>query len=96
MIDGDEREQIDAQALARVDAAVAFAESSPFPAPESLYDDVYVLSDQVTARTRSDHDARERAPAPELRRRRGRAGAGEEIPQQLTDALAAGEDAGGR
>ena len=35
------------QALARVDAAVEFAEASPFPAPESLYDDVYVLGDEV-------------------------------------------------
>ena len=24
-----------------------FAEASPFPPPESLYDDVYVLGDQV-------------------------------------------------
>ncbi len=43
VIDEGERERIDAEAIARVDAAVAFAESSPFPAPESLYDDVYVL-----------------------------------------------------
>jgi pyruvate dehydrogenase E1 component alpha subunit len=42
-----EREQIDAEALARVDEAVAFADASPFPAPESLYDDVYVLGEQV-------------------------------------------------
>ena len=32
---------------AQVDEAVAFAEASPFPSPESLYDDVYVLGDQV-------------------------------------------------
>src|SRR2546430_7094071 len=38
-----ERERIDAEAIARVDAAVRFAESSPFPEPESLYDDAYVL-----------------------------------------------------
>ena len=42
-----EREEIDAAAIARVDAAVEFAESSPDPAPGSLYDDVYVLGDQV-------------------------------------------------
>jgi pyruvate dehydrogenase E1 component alpha subunit len=42
-----EREEIDASAIARVDAAVEFAEASPHPAPESLYDDVYVLGDQV-------------------------------------------------
>jgi pyruvate dehydrogenase E1 component alpha subunit len=43
VIDDAERQRIDADAIARVDAAVAFAEASPFPAPESLYDDVYVL-----------------------------------------------------
>jgi len=40
-------EQLDADAVARVDEAVAFADASPFPAPESLYDDVYALGDQV-------------------------------------------------
>lgn len=39
--------ELDEAALARVDDAVAFADASPFPAPESLYDDVYVLGDQV-------------------------------------------------
>ncbi|MEA2300593.1 MAG: pyruvate dehydrogenase component alpha subunit [Solirubrobacteraceae bacterium] len=47
VIGPDEREQIDAAAIARVDRAVEFAESSPHPAPESLYDDVYVMGDQV-------------------------------------------------
>ena len=45
VIDEDELARIDAEAIARVDAAVAFADASPFPAPESLYDDVYVLDD---------------------------------------------------
>ena len=43
----EEREALDAAAIARVDEAVAFAEASPFPTPESLYDDVYVLGGQV-------------------------------------------------
>jgi TPP-dependent pyruvate/acetoin dehydrogenase alpha subunit len=30
-----------------VDGAVAFAEASPFPPAESLYEDVYVLGEQV-------------------------------------------------
>jgi pyruvate dehydrogenase E1 component alpha subunit len=38
---------LDAQAVATVDEAVAFADASPFPTPESLYDDVYALGDQV-------------------------------------------------
>jgi len=40
-------EQFDEDAIKRVDEAVAFADASPFPAPESLYDNVYVLGDQV-------------------------------------------------
>ena len=47
MLDEAAIEQLDAQAVERVDEAVAFADSSPFPAPESLYDDVYALGDQV-------------------------------------------------
>jgi pyruvate dehydrogenase E1 component alpha subunit len=46
-IDAAEHEQIDADAIARVDAAVAFAEASPFPDPSTLYDDVYVLDREV-------------------------------------------------
>ena len=37
----------DEEAAKRVDEAVAFADASPFPTPESLYDDVYALGDQV-------------------------------------------------
>jgi pyruvate dehydrogenase E1 component subunit alpha len=47
VIDEDERERMDAEAVARVDEAVAFADQSPFPAPESLYDNVYVLGGQL-------------------------------------------------
>jgi pyruvate dehydrogenase E1 component alpha subunit len=47
VISEDEREGMDKTAIETVDAAVEFAENSPFPAPESLYDDVYVLGDQV-------------------------------------------------
>jgi pyruvate dehydrogenase E1 component alpha subunit len=47
VIDEAERARIDAEAIARVDRAVEFAEASPFPAPESLYDDVYVLDPNV-------------------------------------------------
>jgi pyruvate dehydrogenase E1 component alpha subunit len=47
VISEDEREGMDKSAIETVDAAVEFAENSPFPAPESLYDDVYVLGDQV-------------------------------------------------
>jgi pyruvate dehydrogenase E1 component alpha subunit len=85
-----ELEQIDAEAIARVDAAVEFAENSPFPEPEALYDDVYVLDGEV----RGSYTA----PRTEAARVSGASGesseaaANDEIPQQLTHALAAGED----
>jgi pyruvate dehydrogenase E1 component alpha subunit len=47
MLDGEQREQIDREAIERVDAAVAFADASPHPSPNALYDDIYVLGDQV-------------------------------------------------
>jgi pyruvate dehydrogenase E1 component alpha subunit len=97
VIDEAERERIDEEAIARVDAAVAFADASPLPTPESLYDDVYVLDQEVqgwysleTADDRvSTADGGEDGAG-------GEAGFGsaanDEIPQQLTEALAAGED----
>ncbi len=47
ILDDAELEQIDKEALERIEQAVEFAEASPFPAPESLYDDVYVLGEQI-------------------------------------------------
>jgi pyruvate dehydrogenase E1 component alpha subunit len=88
VIDADEQARIDAEATERVDRAVAFAEASPFPEPESLYDDVYVLDDEVrgsySVRTTS---AIAPAPGPPEENSTG------EIPQQITTALQAGEDA---
>jgi pyruvate dehydrogenase E1 component alpha subunit len=79
--------EIDAAAIAAVDDAVAFAEQSPFPPAEALYDDIYVLegeapgwySVQTTPPSAGSGRASEQA-------------ANDEIPQQLTSALAAGED----
>jgi pyruvate dehydrogenase E1 component alpha subunit len=94
VIDEEERARIDEEAVAKVDAAVAFAEASPLPAPESLYDDVYVLDPEVRG-WYSLETADDRAGTAEA----GAAGNGaaasaanDEIPQQLTEALAAGED----
>ncbi|MGH2969682.1 MAG: pyruvate dehydrogenase (acetyl-transferring) E1 component subunit alpha [Solirubrobacteraceae bacterium] len=47
LLDQGEPERIDEAVVKRIDEAVAFADRSPFPAPESLYDDIYVLGDQV-------------------------------------------------
>jgi pyruvate dehydrogenase E1 component alpha subunit len=46
-LDEGEVERLDQAAIKRVDEAVAFADSSPFPPPESLYDHIYVMGDQV-------------------------------------------------
>jgi hypothetical protein len=89
VIDDGERERIDADALARVDAAVEFAEASPFPAPESLYDDVYVLDPNVRGWYSAPHEEQE---APAAADSDAEHAANDEIPQRLTHALAAGED----
>ncbi len=47
ILEEGERDRLDEEIVERVDEAVAFADDSPFPSPESLYDDVYVLGDQV-------------------------------------------------
>jgi pyruvate dehydrogenase E1 component alpha subunit len=41
--------RLDKQATKAVDEAVDFAERSPFPELDSLYDDIYVIGDQVRA-----------------------------------------------
>jgi TPP-dependent pyruvate/acetoin dehydrogenase alpha subunit len=89
VIDEQERADIDERAIARVDAAVEFADASPFPTPESLYDNVYVLDREVrgwySVQTTDVADGASPDDAPPA--------ANDEIPQQLTHALAAGEDA---
>jgi pyruvate dehydrogenase E1 component subunit alpha len=98
IIDEAQREQIDEQARARVDAAVAFAEASPFPEPESLYDNVYVLDREVQG-WYSIETADDRGRGPDMPAAEGAPGvavpaaANDEIPQQLTHALTVGEDA---
>jgi pyruvate dehydrogenase E1 component alpha subunit len=47
LLDDADLEKRDRHAVGLVDEAVAFADESPQPALESLYDNVYVLGDQV-------------------------------------------------
>ena len=47
MLSADDVERLDAEAMEKVDEAVDFAERSPFPDLASLYDDIYVIGDQV-------------------------------------------------
>jgi pyruvate dehydrogenase E1 component alpha subunit len=97
VLDQAELDRIDAAAIARVDEAVRFAESSPFPAPETLYDDVYVLDGEVrglySAQTADARAERKRAAEADVPAAPPRA-SNDEIPQQLTDALAVAEDGG--
>jgi pyruvate dehydrogenase E1 component alpha subunit len=53
-------EAMDKDVVHQIDEAVAFADSSPFPPPESLYDNVYVLGGQV----RGWYSVDERSPEP--------------------------------
>ncbi|MGN6373624.1 MAG: pyruvate dehydrogenase (acetyl-transferring) E1 component subunit alpha [Solirubrobacteraceae bacterium] len=50
VLDPGAREQIERDALRRVENAVEFAERSPFPEPKALYEDVYVLDGQIRGR----------------------------------------------
>ncbi len=43
----EDAKQLDDAAIRRVDDAVAFADDAKFPPPESLYDHIYVMGDQV-------------------------------------------------
>jgi pyruvate dehydrogenase E1 component alpha subunit len=88
----DERNQIDSDAIARVDAAVQFAERSPFPEPDTLYDDVYVLDRAAvgTYSVKTTDPAAHPEPRPDATHA---ADGGDEIPQQMSDALLLGEEA---
>jgi pyruvate dehydrogenase E1 component alpha subunit len=84
----DERQQLDADAVHRVDEAVAFADASPPPDPHSLYDDVYVLGDQVKGWYSVDTTHPEEGPP--THHEPPSTG---EIPQQATAALEVAEEA---
>ncbi len=88
ILDARGREELDRAAITRVDEAVAFAEESPFPRPESLYEDVYVLDE----RSRGDYSARiasRRTPSAEPPRTSGT----DQVSEQLSGALELSEDA---
>jgi TPP-dependent pyruvate/acetoin dehydrogenase alpha subunit len=78
--DGD-LAKLDEQAIATVDDAVKFADKSPFPDLDSLYDHVYVYGEQVkgwyTVDERSPdlHPGEEERDAPEISHELAKAGA---------------------
>jgi pyruvate dehydrogenase E1 component alpha subunit len=47
VLEDGEAEKLDQAVIGRIDEAVTFADKAAFPPPESLYDDIYVLGDQV-------------------------------------------------
>jgi pyruvate dehydrogenase E1 component alpha subunit len=64
MLTAEQHQQIDRDAVQRVDEAVEFAERSPFPDPETLYDDVYVIDEQVHGHYHSTRAAGDQSATP--------------------------------
>jgi len=79
----DDVKKMDDEAMKAIDAAVEFAESSPFPDLASLYDDIYVMGDQVAE---SWYSVDQRSPEPHRGEREREAG---DVAQQLAKAGAA-------
>jgi pyruvate dehydrogenase E1 component alpha subunit len=77
-------QQLDTEAIATVDQAVQFADNSPFPDLDSLYDDLYVFGNQVRGRGWWSVDER----SPELHRGEREREAGR-LPHELAEAGAA-------
>jgi pyruvate dehydrogenase E1 component alpha subunit len=101
IVSAEDRERFDEEAIARVDEAVAFADASPQPPPESLYDDIYVLGGQVhgwysvderSAGVHRGEDERALAEGQGAPDQDGRGAETGEVPQQITAAVEAGED----
>jgi pyruvate dehydrogenase E1 component alpha subunit len=89
-------EKFDDEAMAKVDEAVKFADKSPFPDLDSLYDHVYVYGEQVKGwytvdeRSPDVHPGEEERDAPEISHELAKAGAayagtGEQYPQDEDD-----------
>jgi pyruvate dehydrogenase E1 component subunit alpha len=75
-------ERFDAEAIAAVDEAVKFADESPFPDLDSLYDDIYVFDSDVPAWWTVD----ERSPHPHRGEHERESG---EVPHRLAEQGAA-------
>jgi pyruvate dehydrogenase E1 component alpha subunit len=69
MLSAEQRSELEREAADRVDAAVRFAEDAPFPDPHTLYEDVYVMDEQVHGHYHADGSENERrvaaAPPPD-------------------------------
>jgi hypothetical protein len=75
-------EKLDKEAIEIVDESVRFADDSPFPELDSLYDDIYVLGEHANAWWSVD----ERSPEPHRGEQEREAG---RVPHELAEAGAA-------
>jgi pyruvate dehydrogenase E1 component alpha subunit len=75
-------QKLDAKAMERIDEAVEFADNSPFPDLDSLYDDIYVYGEQV----RGWYSVDARSPEPHRGERERESGA---VAHELAEAGAA-------
>ena len=82
----DEIEKLDKEAIEIVDDSVEFADNSPFPELDSLYDDLYVIGEQVQQRPWYSTDVR----SPDTHRGEEEREAGE-VARELAEAGAAHE-----
>jgi pyruvate dehydrogenase E1 component alpha subunit len=82
VLEQDEVDKLDEEAIETVDESVRFADQSPFPDLDSLYDNVYVFTDDVPAWWTVD----ERTPEVHRGEREREAG---EIPHELAEKGAA-------
>jgi pyruvate dehydrogenase E1 component alpha subunit len=78
----EEAEELDREAIAAVDESVQFADNSPFPDLDSLYDDLYVFGDQIRGWWAVD----ERSPQPHRGERERESG---QLAHELAEAGAA-------
>jgi pyruvate dehydrogenase E1 component alpha subunit len=84
MFTDDDMKEFDAEAMSQVDESVQFADNSPFPDLDSLYDDLYVFGEQVQGRPWWSVD--ERSPEPHRGEEERQAG---RLPHELAEAGAA-------
>jgi pyruvate dehydrogenase E1 component alpha subunit len=94
----DDLAKLDEEGVATVDEAVKFADKSPFPDLDSLYDDVYVYGEQVKGwytvdeRSPDVHAGEDERDAPEISHELAKAGAAyagtgsDERPEDVDDA----------
>ncbi|HEX8067207.1 MAG TPA: pyruvate dehydrogenase (acetyl-transferring) E1 component subunit alpha [Thermoleophilaceae bacterium] len=82
VLSGDDFEKLDEEVVGTVDEAVEFADQSPFPDLDSLYDDIYVYGEQV----RGWYSVDERSPEVHPGEKERETG---DVPHELAEAGAA-------